>query len=195
MSPQDFWNWFAEDEQSLWERATGVAEAIQEKLAAVDDKLWVEVSSPVQGRRELTFSAGGARERFAAVDSLVAAAPSLERWVVFALTPPRGFQFVIEHRGHRLQATALDCEVVSVDPQSRVSLRILVPDQPQDEGLVEALWQALAIGLGERLTAERIASVQIASAPEGTDKPLPLFALESYLTWLDRGTPQSPPRG
>lgn len=186
MSAARFWEWFSAAEEALFSGTCGAAEKIQQRLREYQARMGVEVSTEVDGKRELTFSAGGDKALFPRVDALVAAAPPLQRWVLFALTPPRGFQFVMEHQGHRLVANGLTFQAAPLQGAGGpIQLRVLVEQGTVDEGLVEGVVQLLALGLGERQTALRVAGVEVLPASEAQGDRIPLFALPGYLAWLD----------
>jgi hypothetical protein len=90
---EKFWNWFVKHEPELF-NFDPVREAERERLfdelacelRKVDPDLAFEFG-PQHTRREFVVSAAGIKRAFPAVVSLVAAAPTLERWWLIAFRP------------------------------------------------------------------------------------------------------------
>lgn len=80
-SQQTFWQWFDTHQDELLDFELDqerIFDELSEQLIRVHPKLTFEFG-PKTDRREFVISAGGIREGFPAVTSLVAAAPKLDR--------------------------------------------------------------------------------------------------------------------
>jgi hypothetical protein len=88
---QVFWQWFDAHQDELFNFETDqerVFDELSQQLIQVHPDLTFEFG-PKTDRREFVISAGGIRGAFPAVSSLVAAAPTLDRWRVTAFRPRR----------------------------------------------------------------------------------------------------------
>lgn len=86
-----FWQWFDAHQDELFDFEVDqerIFDDLSEQLVRVHPKLTFEFG-PKADRREFVISAGGIREAFPAVSSLVAAAPKLDRWRITAFRPRR----------------------------------------------------------------------------------------------------------
>ena len=87
---QHFWEWFAGEEELLFnferdrDRASGLLEAA---LGRVWSGLTFEFGPVSNGVRDFVISAGGIEAAFPAVEALAAAAPALPRWNVVKFRP------------------------------------------------------------------------------------------------------------
>ena len=100
---EKFWNWFIQHELELFDFESDQERIFDELAAAlqkVDSDLTFEFG-PKETRREFVISAGGVKNAFPAVTSLVDAAPTLDRWKVTAFRPRRMSFNVVEFRGKR----------------------------------------------------------------------------------------------
>lgn len=89
-----FWHWFDVHQDELFDFRVGemdqerIFDDLSERLGRVHRHLTFEFGPRVD-QREFVISAGGIREAFSAVTSLVAAAPKLDRWHITAFRPRR----------------------------------------------------------------------------------------------------------
>ena len=86
-----FWHWFDAHQDELVDFEVDqerIFDDLSEQLTRVHPNLTFEFG-PKADRREFVISAGGIREAFPAVSSLVAAAPKLDRWHITAFRPRR----------------------------------------------------------------------------------------------------------
>jgi hypothetical protein len=82
-----FWQWFDAHQDELFDFEVDqerIFNDLSEQLIQVHPQLTFEFG-PKADWREFVISAGGIREAFPAVSSLVAAAPKLDRWRITCL--------------------------------------------------------------------------------------------------------------
>jgi hypothetical protein len=87
-----FWIWFETNSERLWNIPDDVGDRklfdeLSSELRRAAPGLTWELSRAQNGKREFVISADGQRERFPLVKRIVAAAPTLERWVITAFRP------------------------------------------------------------------------------------------------------------
>src|SRR5690606_31117162 len=92
--------------------AEAASEALSQGVAAIDERLGVEVSD-VGGTRQVVVTAGGDAEAFELVHRLVAAAPAIPGWSFVALRPAQGFDFEVNAGGLTFDAKALSFQPLS----------------------------------------------------------------------------------
>jgi hypothetical protein len=154
-----------------------------EELQEIDEGLFIEfATSP--GECELIITAEGKKSLFPLVEEIVAAAPAVKNWRIYALKPKLGFPEFIQWEGYQL---AVD-EVV-FDPleakSGELGLRLLVPglvDEDADSAH-NALLRAIDHGLGEREFAEAVAYTEVAALEGAADEFISLTDLESFIEW------------
>jgi hemoglobin-like flavoprotein len=106
---QLFWDWFAKEEESLFNFETDqerVFGALAFALANVSPELTFEIGPKADGVREFVISAGGIKAAFSAVETLALVAPPLPRWRV------------VEFRQRRDPLIPLEFGGKTVDPSS-----------------------------------------------------------------------------
>ena len=100
-----FWQWFEQNSNRLFAFETDrdcVFRDLTAALHKVHEGLTFEFGPVQDDKREFIVSADGIRERFPAVQRLVAAAPAMSRWTVIPFRPPKDIGSVIEYDGHRV---------------------------------------------------------------------------------------------
>ena len=132
VAQEEFWNWFVQHEVELFNfdpRRQTECERIFDKLAyelqKVDPSLTFEFG-PKETRREFVISAGGIKRAFPAVASLVAAAPTLDRWQVTAFRPRRKPPNVVEFGGKRVHPK--DVQFSLLDNGKNAGVYLFIPD-------------------------------------------------------------------
>jgi len=134
-----FWRWFAENSARLLHFESDrdrVFNELGRALARVEAGLTFEFGPLKDGRREFIVSADGIRDRFPAVQRLVAVAPAMPEWTVIPFRPPKSLDVTIEFGGHRLGPE--DVWFTAEPHEGRTALTLFL------EGLTEANTQALA---------------------------------------------------
>jgi hypothetical protein len=100
-----FWQWFGENSSRLFAFEADQDRVFRDLTAAlhkVHEGLTFEFGPVDDNKREFIVSADGIRERFPAVQDLVAAAPAMPQWIVVPFRPPKDIGSVIEYDGHRV---------------------------------------------------------------------------------------------
>jgi hypothetical protein len=132
----------------------------------------------------LIITAEGEKSLFPLVEQIVAAAPVVKGWKIFALKPKLGFPEFIQWEGYQLSV-----EDVVFDPMENESgelgLFLLVPDLADEDAdnAHDALLRAIDHGLGEREFAEAVAFTEIAALEESADEFVSLTDLASFIEW------------
>src|SRR4051812_17973670 len=124
---QDFWNWFASNEESLFHFEQNQGKAFGQlatALAKVDPDLTFEFG-PQNDRREFVISAGGIKRAFPVVSALVSAAPKLPRWQIIGFRPRRGHTGVFEIGSTRVDTS--DVEFSLLDNGRIAGLYLFIP--------------------------------------------------------------------
>ena len=181
-----FWEAFEDSAADLAQASsadTPVYDELLEELQEIHEGLFIEfATSP--GECELIVTAEGEKSLFALVEEIVAAAPTVKDWRIFALKPKLGFPEFIQWEGYQLSI-----DDVVFDPMESESgelgLLLLVPgleDKDADKAH-NALLRAIDHGLGERNFAEAVAFTEIAPLEESADEFISLTDLESFIEW------------
>lgn len=160
-----------------------VYDELLEELHEIHDGLFIEFATN-PGDCELIITAEGKKALFPLVEEIVAAAPVVKGWKVFALKPKLGFPEFIQWEGYQLSI-----DEVVFDPlegeSDELGLLLLVPglaDEDADSAH-SALLRALDHGLGEREFAEAVAYTEICALEEPADEFISLTDLESFIEW------------
>jgi hypothetical protein len=194
-----FWRWFVRHERRLRQAPIDVVtDEIFERVCGYcsarglpSDLLGIEVAREEGRPPELVVTAYGMEEDFPVADALVAAAPALLGWKLFALKPPLGFDVV-----HDSPAVGkVDSALLRFDPLSnrdplRVWIRVHVPgyEPERKSDWVVAVHNLLMTGLGEREFGRMVEAFTLAPLPEGreADELLRLEELPAYVAWHRR---------
>jgi len=189
-----FWTWFTENQHKYLfvndidetERAR-LFEELKLALHAYNDRLFFEIGGHKQSYKlDLIISAEGIKELFAAVETLVAAAPELPNWNIIALKPPMGPGYKVKYGG------------LTFDPEQTIFIPLDNPDNPTGVGLwicypdFDESSRATYIGgtflmldsiLGERSTAMHIDHLEVVRTPDNiSDYPfLHLSSIKEYI--------------
>ncbi|MCX4242577.1 hypothetical protein [Paraliomyxa miuraensis] len=176
------WSWLKEHASELGAMpAEEASEALSTALAAIDERLGVEITDH-DGAREVVVTAGGDVDAFELVRHMVATAPSLAGWTFVALRPAQGFDFEVDAGGLVFDAKALSFQPLTADEAPTLpAIRLLVPNPGLDD------WSELGLriierGIGEEAAA-RIAYLEIGKREDDSEN---VFAIESLGGWLER---------
>jgi hypothetical protein len=176
---ENFWNWFVEHESELF-NFDPVREAERERLfdelarelRKVDPDLAFEFG-PQHTRREFVVSAAGIKRAFPAVVSLVAAAPTLERWWLIAFRPRRSPN-IVEFRGKRVHPK--DVQFSLLDNGKTAGIYLFIPGfRESDADLKQIGYLLLDDTLGEYDVESRLGLIKMLSPDskaEGKRYPL-----------------------
>lgn len=162
---------------------TPVYDELLDTLQEIHEGLFIEFSTS-PGECELIITAEGEKSLFPLVEQIVAAAPAVKGWKIFALKPKLGFPELIQWEGYQLSI-----EEVVFDPMENetgeLGLFLLVPNLADEDAqnAHDALLRAIDHGLGEREFAEAVAFTEIAALEESADEFISLTDLESFIEW------------
>jgi hypothetical protein len=190
----DFWRCFLEN-RAEFAAAQGiddpVCDVILDALQRVNPGLWFEFCT-TPGTHEFIISAEGKRALFPLVEDVVARAPAMEEWKIFALKPKLGFPVWNIWEGHEVTIADVVFLPVFHRESGKLGLQLFVDglNEDNEDDAHNALLRAIDHGLGERRFAEQVNSTWVhplSELPEGR-QALPLVELESYLDGLARDT-------
>ena len=129
-----FWSWFSRNEGRLREidgPEAPVLEELQREIKRVDSGLTFQFGPTAEGGHDFVVSADGIRERFAAVERLVAAAPEIPGWKIIAFRPRIGVDFTVQFNG--LELGPADLWFVAEPEDRQVGLTLCIRGLPPDE--------------------------------------------------------------
>lgn len=182
----EFWSSFQKNSEALSRIETAddpVYDELLEKLQQIDAGLFFEFS--VQPEQcELLITAEGDQNLFACVDDIVAAAPKVRGWKIFALKPKLGFPKTVEWEGFEIAIADVVFDPLA-NAEGDLGLRILVPGLNEEDidNAHNALLRAIDHGLGEREFAESIQHTEVAALEGPASEYIPLSDLERYVQW------------
>lgn len=168
-NPQEkFWHWFTSNSDVLFAIETGgeaIADELMAHLQKIHPDLTFEMSGVKDGRREFVVSADGHRKAFPAVEQLVSAAPSLDKWTIIAFRQPKSLDFSVRFDEYHLGPD----EIWFVDePDSdRIGLTLYINGlAPENEDQAKgAAFILLDSTLGEYAVETRVGFIEIKSLP------------------------------
>jgi hypothetical protein len=133
---EDFWSWFAKRESELFDfdpareaERERLFDELATELRRVDPDLTFEFGAKAK-KREFVVSAAGIKRAFPAVVSLVAAAPTLERWQLIAFRPRRTPN-IVEFRGKRVHPK--DVQFCLLDDGKTAGIYLFIPGFREDD--------------------------------------------------------------
>ena len=164
-----FWQVFQEHQSELATISSAdhpVYDRILDQLQHVSPKLYFEFSSN-PGASELIITADGNRSLFDLVESIVAVAPKIPGWSVFALKRKLGFP--VTTRWERITITVADAffEPLEREGSHDLGIRIFVPGITTESvtDAHNALLRSLDSALGEREFSESIQYTEVVPMP------------------------------
>lgn len=182
----EFWQSFKSNSRRLEQARSADSAAYDELLEAlqkIDDGLFFEFAvSP--GDCELIVTAEGKRNLFSLVEQIVAAAPTVKGWKIFALKPKLGFPEFVQWEGYQVAISEVVFDPLE-NESDELGLRLLVPDMADEDtdSAHNALLRAIDHGLGERQFAEAVAYTEVAALEDGANEFIPLADLENFIQW------------
>jgi hypothetical protein len=183
----DFWRLFEEKCRAL-EQITSADDPLYDellvKLQGIDSGLFFEFAT-APGECELIITAEGNKSLFGLVDAVVAAAPRIRGWKVFALKPKLGFPESVEWAGRSVEIADVVFDPLSQEGSDELGLRLMIPGIGEEdvEDAHNALLRALDHGLGERKFAEAVQYIEAVPLDGPADKYIALTDLESFIEW------------
>ena len=193
-----FWQWFRENKSnldSLAETSDPLWDVTLERLKAIAQGLWFELSNLGVTPREFIITVEGQTDLFDLVEEIVEEAPADPNWKFVALKPPMGFDFKTTYEGIELDPKALWFLPLenSADPLA-LGLRIGVPDYKLDKqrSIHNAVLVILDTALGERVAASKIQHVEVRRLPQSPEANgyIALTELADYVEWRKRKLPK-----
>ena len=169
---KEFWFWLQENQaqfDSLVETSDAFWDTALEKLKAIDEGLWFELSKPDGREREMIITAEGDEELFPLVDAMVACAPTVRGWKFIPLKPPGGFHFKTTYEGIPLDPKKMWFQPLEIKTSLRpFRIRIGVPNYKsrQKRPIENGVLVILDTALGERAVARDIECREICPLPE-----------------------------
>jgi len=184
---EEFWNYFLsrrQDFEDLTSSDDPLYDALLAKLQRVHPDLYIEFCT-TPGENELILTAEGKMELFELVEEVVAQAPEISGWRIFALKPKLGFPQTTRWEGHEVRIADVMVVPVRHRETGRVGLHLYVEGAtPKNEyDIHSALLRAIDHGLGERCFAERVQATwvhPIKELPKGVSS-FPLMQLDEYV--------------
>lgn len=182
---QQFWDWFAENEDALFrfeEDQQGVFARLGAALRKVHPELTFEFGPvedwPGKGpRRDFVISADGIQSAFPAVKALHAAAPDLPRWRVVEFRPRRGTIMTVVYGGHAFEPDALR---FTVEPDhGKAGVTAYVPGLAEEtrSELVPLVFLMLDQVLGEFDVETKVGFIDLKAAEDVPAEAVPTSEL------------------
>ncbi len=181
-----FWTWFEANRNDVARaRPEDIADAVQNELAHVDERLGVEVARDIKGI-EVIISANGDRDAFPIVRKLLETAKTDENWTFIELKPPRGFEFKLDVEGASIEADKLSFDPLEgVKNPKALGIRLFGLDVDTQLNDVDYLTRLIVeTGIGEELAAH-IDYIDVGTLSQAIDT-FPIAELQAYVEWYLR---------
>ncbi|MCR8560917.1 hypothetical protein KXD93_24885 [Mucilaginibacter sp. BJC16-A38] len=191
---QQFWDWFIKNEGKYFflcqvddaDERERLLDDFLEHLHRYCDKLFFEIGGHPDEKQDLIISAEGNTDFFDAVESLVKAAPQVERWNIIAFKPVMD-DFVTEYNGIRLNPKEMYFIPLSNKASTQLGVRIYAEgyDPNLKTEFLTAAYLALDCLLGEKSCALDIGYVEVKSLPSvpERDELIEFTKLRRYVEW------------
>jgi hypothetical protein len=183
-----FWQWFAQNEDRLFhfERAQdAVFGALAAELQKIDPNLCFEFG-PANVSREFVVSAGGIKESFPSVVSLMDVAPRLPRWRFTAFRPRRSVLNAIEYNEKRIAPEDVTCTLLVSKTEKKLGLRLFIKGYRNEDMDFKGIgYLMLDEALGEFDVETRLGLIEMMSPDTETDgERIPLSELPEHFDTL-----------
>lgn len=177
-SPQQaFWEWFQRNEDLLFNFEADQEprfNQLAQQLGQIHRDLCFEFGPPGD-RREFVISAGGIREAFPTVSSLVAAAPRLERWHVVGFRPRRTPLNTVCIDGMCIEPGKVGFCLLTIG--SKIGIQLFIPGFKEDDVTLKQVgYLMLDEALGEYDVETKVGLIKMmpTDSPRSTQRfPLP----------------------
>jgi hypothetical protein len=173
---QRFWDWFQRNQRRLLRsdpRDPLWVRDLSAHLKRVHPDLTWEASADTEPVRELIISANGMLSAFAAVDSLVDAAPPLPQWTIVRFRPrvPAYAGSKLEYEGILVRGDDIEC-VLTCEEQG-LGLRIYIRGCPtaHDLQFAGAAFIHLDSALGEYDVGCKLGPISVLPFEDDADEP------------------------
>lgn len=186
-----FWSWFATACSllaTLYEekKFDDLSTKVNAELNKLDEELPWEIGPGKRTKYSFSFSPEGNKRLAELIRQLIASAPELKDWEIYATrrsrTPPGVIRF--PESGTEISTSMWRFVPKENSKTGRLDLIIFGPELlsvDRDTGL-KAISLYLDQSLGEEMVEEWIGRIEIERAPEG-GKHYPIADLSDYLTW------------
>ncbi len=184
-----FWAWFIEHAAQFSRLDTAEHALCDELLRRLKQiERWLSFEFCANARpHHLIITAGGQQKHFPLVDEIVAASPPVDGWVITALKPASGFDFVMNYEGLEFDPRTLWFLPLERESDHSFGMRVGIPSFDPDDELAAktALWLMLETALGERTTATEVEHLEVTELPAApaTAGYIELTELAEYLAW------------
>lgn len=129
-----FWEWFEKNKDEIFDFELDqerILDKLSDRLARVHRDLTFEFVPKEDGHREFVVSAGGLKQAFPAVSSLVSAAPHLDRWRIIAFRPRRSPLYHIQIGDKSLDPDDLEFSLFAAG--SAIGVQLFIPGFREDD--------------------------------------------------------------
>jgi len=195
---KEFWDWF-ENNKATYEnfgekyksdlaQVNRLLDEIIKELQKVSPGLYVEIGGD-KNQWDLIITPQGVRQYFAATYEVVAQAPSIENWTIYATKPAAGIEFNFMMGDVEISPKTISfIPLNSEDEPDEIAVRLFhddydEKDEPKRKAVIMGIYQALDTLLGEEATTFDLDYVEFAIPPTEDVKPLPLAELSGYIKW------------
>lgn len=183
----EFWRWFVQHENELYS-FEGEAERLFDEVAAALQRVNPDLTfefGPRSEKREFVVSAGGVKQVFPAVASLVVAAPKLTRWNVTAFRPRRPLPVSVEFQG--VSVNSKDVQFSLLDNGKTAGIHLFIPNfREEDVNLKQIGYLLLDDVLGEFDVEMKLGLIKMLSPDSPTKfKRFPISELPSRFDQLN----------
>jgi hypothetical protein len=179
-----FWEVFIKNRQELSYSNSPVYDEILISLNKIAPNLFFEYSIK-KGENVLIITAEGNRALFSIVEAIVAQAPAIPDWKIYALRPAEGFPKTATWENFIINISEVYFYLED-RPDSRLDLIYVVPGLNERDKLKchSALLVATDHGIGEKRFAESVVGTDVIALSVGANvsKYLPLTELGSVLS-------------
>ncbi len=126
-----FWEWFQKNENELYhfeKNPEPIFDSLGKAMANVDPNLTFEFStSAIPGKREFVITAAGVKSAFPKVESLFAAAPKFERWIIIKYRPRRLISSEISFGKKSIKAKDVRFVFFHDDDPQKIGIMLFLP--------------------------------------------------------------------
>jgi len=186
-----FWSWFEKEKERiglLVNTSDPFWACVLERLKAVDNGLWFEVSLPGEGEREFVITAESKMDLFPLVDAMVSEAPMVTGWKIVGLKPARGFDYKSRYEDVDLNPKKMFFQPLeSSNFPEAIGVMVGVEGftKEKERPILNGVLVILETGLGERSFSRDIQHVEACLLPAEPESEgfLPLAKLAEYLAW------------
>lgn len=182
---QTFWDWFTKNLDriaAIRDGSEAVVAELAQRLSAVKDGLMWEKGTLSDGRQHFIVSADGVVDHWAAVRSLVLAAPPIPGWEITAFRPRHAMD---EIRYEDFHLRIADLAFLPLDSAARgpLNLTLLIPGlaEGSPRSRIAATFVLLDALIGEETAMLKLGDIQFVPREEGDGSERPLRELVGLL--------------